>query len=169
MADLASRERLQPSLLDRLTDKAPERMRESFEQQTLSGQQLRQAVLRDLAWLLNTVNLSTTQDLAGEPLAAKSAINYGLPGFTGLHRYSSKVAGLEAAIVQAIRAFEPRIRPDSVKVAARSADYGDSAHALLFDIEGELWAQPAPQQIFIETSIDIETQLAIVSDARVRG
>ncbi len=64
MHEIASRERLQPSLLDRLTDAAPEQTRETFEQQTLGMQQLRQAVLRDLAWLLNTTNLAATEDLS---------------------------------------------------------------------------------------------------------
>jgi len=169
MADLASRERLQPSLLDRLTDHAPEHKRESFEQQTLSTPQLRQAVLRDLASLLNTVNLATTEDLAAAPLAAKSVINYGIPGFTGLLRSSSKAAGLEAAVVEAIRAFEPRIRPDTLQVRAHGPDQDSPMPALLFAIEGELWAQPAPQQVFLETSIEIETRLAIVTDTRARG
>ena len=48
MAELTLRERLQPSLLDRLTDLAPENRRESLDQQSLSTQQMRQAVLRDL-------------------------------------------------------------------------------------------------------------------------
>ncbi len=168
MADFASRERLQPSLLDRLTDHAPEHKRELFEQQTLSTAQLRQAVLRDLAALLNTVNLATTEDLAAAPLAAKSVINYGIPGFTGLLRSSGKTAGLEAAIVEAIRAFEPRIRPDTLQVRAHGSDADGPAPALMFAIEGELWAQPAPLPVFLETSIEIETRLAVVTDARAR-
>ena len=129
---------------------------------------VRRAVLRDLAWLLNTVNFATTEDLAQAPLAARSAVNFGLPGFAGLLRSSSQVTGLEAAIVQAIRAFDPRIRPDTVRVRAHLPDPDNPAPTLLFDIEGELWAQPAPQQIFIETSIEIETRLAVVTDAAQR-
>ncbi|MEJ0046333.1 MAG: hypothetical protein WDN04_09545 [Rhodospirillales bacterium] len=68
--NLASRERLQPSLLDRLTDAAPEHTRDSADQQVLSMAALRQAVLRDLAWLLNTTNLATTEDLAKTPQVA---------------------------------------------------------------------------------------------------
>ena len=168
MADLASRERLQPSLLDRLTDHAPEQRRESFGQQTLSAAQLRQAVLRDLTWLLNTVNLGTVEDLASAPLAVRSTINYGVPGFAGLLRSSSKAASLEVDILQAIRAFEPRIRPDTLRVRARNSDEDSPMHALLFTIEGEIWAQPAPQPVFFETSIEVESRLAVVTDARGR-
>jgi len=57
MAELAPRERLQPSLLDRLTDDEPDQEVESRERRVLSVRGLREGVLRDLAWLLNTTNL----------------------------------------------------------------------------------------------------------------
>ena len=60
MADLTPQERLQPSLLDRLTDSAPDTKRESRDRRVLSMRRLRSAVLRDLAWLLNTGHLETT-------------------------------------------------------------------------------------------------------------
>ena len=169
MSELASRERLQPSLLDRLTDDAPEHKRESLDQQTLSMQQLRRAVLRDLAWLLNTTNLVATEDLDGSPLAAKSTINFGIPSFAGLIGTARKVGSLESGIAEAIRAFEPRIRADSLKVRLRPAQSDQPSAALTFEIQGELWAQPVPQQLFLETMIELETRMAVVTDAKVRG
>ena len=169
MSDIASRERLQPSLLDRLTDDAPEQKRESFDRQTLNMMQLRQAVLRDLAWLLNSTNLATTTDLKATPLAARSAINYGIPGFAGLIRSAGQLTGLESALVEAIRAFEPRIRPETLKVRMRERMDDDPGASVQFEIRGELWAYPAPQQIFVETAIDLETHLAKVTDVRARG
>ena len=53
MAELTAQERLQPSLLDRLVDNAPDEKRESDDKRTLTKQALRQAVLRDLGWLFN--------------------------------------------------------------------------------------------------------------------
>ena len=169
MGELAIRERLQPSLLDRLTDDAPEHKRESLDQQSLSMQQLRRAVLRDLAWLLNTTNLVATEDLDGAPLAAKTTINFGIPSFAGLIGTARKVGSLEAGIAEAIRAFEPRIRPDSLKVRLRAAADSQTASALTFEIQGELWAQPVPQQLFLETMIELETRMAVVTDARARS
>lgn len=163
--ELFRRERLQPSLLDRLTDSAPEHRRESLEQQTLTMTQLRQAVLRDLAWLLNTTNLGATEDLSLFPRVADSALNFGVPGFTGLIAESERVADLEAAIADAIRRFEPRIRPETVRVQARAGDENRIGRSLIFEISGELWGQPVPQQLFLETEIDIETRLAVVADA----
>lgn len=154
-------------MLDRLTDDAPEHSRETYEQQTLSMQQLRAAVLRDLAWLLNTTNLTTTEDLL--PLTAKSTINFGIPGLAGKSDSAVRIGSLEAGILEAIRAFEPRIKPDSLRISVRTADRNRPSPALVFEIEGELWAQPLPQQLFLETAIELETRLAVVTDVRARG
>ena len=54
MAERANPETLQPSLLDRLTDDAPDTAVEAASQATMNLRQLRKAVMRDLAWLLNT-------------------------------------------------------------------------------------------------------------------
>lgn len=168
MADLSRRERLQPSLLDRLTDNNPEHRRESLDQQTLTMSQLRQAVLRDLAWLLNTTNLEATEDLDGTPRVAAAVLNFGVPGFAGLVAASERVSTLESAIEDAIRRFEPRIRADSLRVRVREATEDQAVPTLVFDIHGELWAQPVPQQLFLETSIDIDTRLAVVTDVKAR-
>jgi type VI secretion system protein ImpF len=166
---LSSRERLQPSLLDRLTDATPEQAREGADQQVLSMAALRQAVLRDLAWLLNTTNLQTTSDLENTPHVAASTVNFGIPGFAGLIAASDKARALETALVTAIKTFEPRIDPATLRVRARAQGGEDSPTALVFDIEGELWAQPVPQLLFLETAIELETRLAVVKDARPRG
>lgn len=169
MAETSSRERLQPSLLDRLTDNAPESRRETFDQQTLTFPQLRQAVMRDIAWLLNTTNLATTDDLDGLPLIVKSTINYGVPGLAGLINTSSRLHSIESGIAEAIRTFEPRIRPDTLEVRQRENGRDQASPAISFEIEGELWAQPVPEQLFLETSIELETRLAVVTDSRTRG
>jgi type VI secretion system protein ImpF len=169
MANLVTRERLQPSLLDRLTDQNPDASRESLDQQTLSMQALRQAVLRDLAWLLNSTNLATTGDLDAYPLAKASTLNYGIPGFTGMIAGHRSLRSLESAIEEAIRLYEPRIKPDTLRVTAREQTEDNPLPALTFLIEGELWAQPVPQQLFLETSIEIETRLAIVTDPQRSG
>lgn len=169
MAETTSRERLQPSLLDRLTDNAPETRRETFDQQTLTFLQLRQAVLRDIAWLLNTTNLATTDDLAGLALTAKSTVNYGVPGLAGAINTSSRLDSIEAGIAEAIRAFEPRIRPETLTVRLREDGRDQASPAISFEIEGELWAQPVPEQLFLETSIELETRMAVVTDSRTRG
>jgi type VI secretion system protein ImpF len=166
MAEPVSRERLQPSLLDRLTDLAPEQSRETFEQQTLGLIQLRQAVLRDLAWLLNTTNMGAAEDLGATPLAQKSTINFGVPGLAGTIGTTNKLSAIETGIAEAIRAFEPRIRAETLKVRLRPAAEDTPTPSLTFEIRGELWAQPVPQQLFLETAIELETRMAVITDVR---
>src|SRR4030095_2997094 len=83
VAELTQKERLQPSLLDRLTDHEPEQRQESREKRILSPNKLRESVRRDLTWLFNTPNLATVEDLDRFPLVAESVVNYGLPSLAG--------------------------------------------------------------------------------------
>jgi len=54
MAELTPLEKLQPCLLDRLTDDEPNISEESRNQRVISVQRYRRGVLRDLEWLFNT-------------------------------------------------------------------------------------------------------------------
>jgi len=92
MAELTTQERLQPSLLDRLTDDEPDSKQESRERRVLSLPRLREAVLRDLAWLFNTTHLAVAEDLSNYPYVARSVLNFGMPELTG-----ATVAGLDRA------------------------------------------------------------------------
>lgn len=166
MSGLRGRERLQPSLLDRLTDTAPGQKRDAPDQQVLTMAQLRQAVLRDLAVLFNTTNLATLTDLSATPLAAGATLNYGIPGFAGMIESSVRLVALERELADAIRAFEPRIKPETLRVRARGSRADNANAVLVFEIEGELWAQPVPQVLFLETAIELETRLAVVTDVK---
>jgi type VI secretion system protein ImpF len=166
MSGVRGRERLQPSLLDRLTDQAPSQKRDPPDQQVLTMAQLRQSVLRDLAALLNTTDLATLDDLEAFPLAAKSTLNYGIPGFAGMVESSARVQGLERELTDAIRNFEPRIRPETLRVRSRGGRADSASAVMVFEIEGELWAQPVPLQLFLETAIELETRLAVVTEVK---
>ncbi len=155
MAELTSQERLQPSLLDRLTDTEPDNQKESRNKRVLSMRRLRESVMRDLEWLLNSCNLAAVQDLSDYPEAANSVINYGMPDLAGGTASGYDVGVLERVIRQAIWDFEPRLLRESVKVRALLS--GDRSHerVLAFDIEGLLWAQPLPLQLYLKTEVDL--------------
>lgn len=164
MAELTNQERLQPSLLDRLTDDSPDKAVESREQRVLSLRQLRQSVLRDLSWLLNTSALNTMIDLADYPFAARSVVNYGMPLSSGTSVNGMDAAKIERKIKQAIINFEPRILADSLTVKLITDEQKMNQQAVSFTIEGELWAQPLPMHLFIRSSFDLETGEATVKD-----
>jgi type VI secretion system protein ImpF len=162
VAELTAKERLQPSLLDRLTDNEPEATQESREKRVLSPSRLRDSVRRDLAWLFNTPNLASVIDLDRFPLVTQSVVNYGLPPLAGRNVSGIEVGTLERLLRQAIVNFEPRLLPSSVKVRL-SADLKSMTHnALSFYIEAELWAQPLPLRLFLRTEIDLEAGSASV-------
>ncbi len=157
MAELVAKERLQPALLDRLTDHAPSEQTESREQRVMSYRQLRQSVLRDLSWLLNTTAFEAMQDLSASPHVARSVINYGIPALSGTSASSIEPELLAYKIKQAIIDFEPRILASSLNVEIFMADQEMSHNALSFKIEGDLWAQPLPVHLFIRSDLDLET------------
>src|SRR4051794_713407 len=106
MADLMPRERLQPSLLDRLTDHAPEQRNESREARVLTERELRECVRRDLASLLNTTHLAAIEALDDYPEVARSVLNYGIPDLAGQTLSSIDEPQLQRLLREAICSYE---------------------------------------------------------------
>lgn len=156
MVGLTQKERLQPSLLDRLTDDQPERKQESRDQRVLTIQKLRDCVLRDLSWLFNTVNLNAIQDLSSYPEIMRSVINYGMPDLAGHTASSVEVHSLERLLKQAILDYEPRLLRNSVRVKLKLSESRMNHNAMTFDVEADLWADPVPLHMYMKTEIDLE-------------
>jgi len=164
MAELLQSERLQPSLLDRLTDEDPLANNESREQRVLSSRQLRLSVLRDLRWLLNTTGIDSMVDLSEYPFVANSVVNYGSPLISGVTLSGIDASKIVRKVKQAIIDFEPRIIANTLKVDLVVDDKKMSDNALSFQIEGDLWAQPLPLHLYIRSDIDLETGEFTVKD-----
>ncbi|MCM8857360.1 MAG: type VI secretion system baseplate subunit TssE [Candidatus Thiodiazotropha sp.] len=162
-------ELLQPSLFDRLTDDEPGKTRESQDKRAISMRRLRQMVLRDLASLLNTTNLATTEDLAPYPEVERSVLNYGLSELSGHLVSGMDLNRLERMVRQAVQNFEPRILPQTVKVRSIRDTGKESHNRLMFEIEGQLWAVPTPSHMLIKTQIDLEEGGVTLSDAFSTG
>ena len=164
---LTPQERLQPALLDRLTDDEPDKKLEPREHRVLSKSRMRQAVLRDLAWLFNATRLETGMGMGmGRwPYARRSVINFGLPALSGQTASTVEIHDLERDIRQAILDFEPRILPDTLEVTALvELSELDHHNVIGIQIHGMLWAQPVPLELLIRTEIDLETGKGQISD-----
>jgi type VI secretion system protein ImpF len=165
MPELTPQERLQPALLDRLTDEQPAAQQEGREQRVMTKSRLRQAVLRDLAWLFNATRLEADQDLDGLTYVRRSVVNFGLPALSGRSASSIDITTLERAIRQAIVDFEPRILPSTLQVKALlEASALDHHNVIGVEIHGELWAQPVPLELLVRTEIDLETGKVQIAD-----
>ncbi len=169
MADLTPKERLQPSLLDRLTDNAPSQTQESRDDRVLSPRRLKASVLRDLTWLLNTCDLASARDLAPYPEVVQSVLNFGLPDLAGRNVSGMDIPTLERELRRAILRFEPRILRQTLVVRAVVDESHMSHNAIRFDIEGELWGQPLPQQLYLKTEVDLESGDVAVFEASAMG
>ncbi len=169
MAELAPRERLQPSLLDRLTDDEPDKQTESRDKRVLSMQRLREAVRRDLGWLFNTCHLAATCDLDPYPQVASSVLNFGIPDLAGRTSADIDIRSVEGMLRQAILHFEPRILPDTLSVRVVVDEDSMAHNAMVFDIEGQLWADPAPMYLFLKTELDFELGDVRIRDESGRG
>ena len=156
MAELTQKERLQPSLLDRLVDDEPDKKVESRDKRVLNLRQLRAAVLRDLAWLMNTSRLDALEDLEPYPEVKRSVLNYGIPDLTGHTASSIDTKDLERMLRQAVLDYEPRLLRDSLRIKLVINEDQMNHNAMTFNIEAQLWAQPAPLHILLRTELDLE-------------
>jgi type VI secretion system protein ImpF len=159
MAELASRERLQPALLDRLTDDAPDNHQpEPREARVINKSRFRQAVLRDMAWLLNATRMGGSEELAGLEHVEGSVLNYGLPALSGETASTVDVLDLEDRIRQAILFYEPRILSHTLEVHAIFSENELNQHNVVsIEIRGSLWAHPIPLEMLLRTDLDLET------------
>lgn len=163
MADAPTRDRLYPSLLDRLTDEDPSRTAEAREGRSSSMSRLRESVLRDLNWLFNATQLS--DDLDAYPEVRASVVNYGLPALSGRAASSIGLKDLTQELREMLLRFEPRLIPHTVRVHAESADEM-SHNVITFRIEAQLWSQPIPLEIFMRTELDLESGQTKVVEAK---
>lgn len=168
MSKLAGNDRWQPALLERLTDHEPDQCTESREFRAMSMRQLRESVLRDLAALLNATNLSSHDVSASYPLIERSVLNYGLPTLAGGTFSTLDIADITSAISKAIRYFEPRIAAHSLRVSSMPSNSRARQNVIAFLIEGDLFALPYPERLYVRTEVDLERREIFVS-ARDKG
>lgn len=169
MAELTPNERLQPCLLDRLTDNEPAKSKESRDTRVFSHNQIRAAVLRDLSWLLNTPTRLDPEELEDYPNVRTSVLNYGVPDLCGVVASGLNVTELERIISGSIVAFEPRILRRSVGVRALYDPYQLNGSGIALKISGDLWSMPVPDPLYLKTDVDLESGSFEISEGSKRG
>lgn len=166
MAELSFKHRLQPSLIDRLTDDAPEELEETRETRGLSEPQLREHIRRGLASLFNTTQLGASRDLARFPEACGSTLNYGIADLAGLTLSSVDMEQLTRTLREAVERFEPRLLPSSLTSRPHIDRGSHGRNAIVFDIEAELWSQPLPISLHLRSEIDLESGAVEIDEQR---
>lgn len=148
MARSATEALVTQSVLDRLTA-----VEEWPATRSQSLRFYKEALKRDLEWLLNT-RQPPIPELVEYPLARTSVINFGLPDITSLGLSSASDHGrLRKAIEICLRNYEPRLM--DVRVTLEGSDTAD--RRLRFHIEGNMKLDPAPEEISFDTVLELSS------------
>jgi type VI secretion system protein ImpF len=150
------------SVLDRLIDDDPRTSIEAPLTRAQSVRTLRDAVRRDLEWLLNTRQVAFPPSEGFRELN-RSVYVYGLPDFTGFTLASAAAeARLTRQLQFALKLFEPRL----ARVRVTPLDpLAASSRTFRFRIEGLLMMDPAPEHISFDTVLKLSTNQCEVQDA----
>jgi type VI secretion system protein ImpF len=140
--DAASKNRLRPSLLDRLTDHAPDSQVELPRDQTVTENELRELVRRDLSWLFNTTHMAADTDLSAHPNVQSSILNFGIVDLTGQMLSSIQLDKLQQRVLEALRSYEPRLASETIQIGVQIGSNKFGSSALIIDIAGQLRAEP---------------------------
>lgn len=160
MAGPLPREILRHSVLDRLTSGTKGRGGDL----RISVTELRQAVRRDIEWLLNT-RQSLLPGLDELPEARSSHLAYGIPDLTQFAtRSAADRQRLSGIIAEVLRKFEPRLLPDRLSVEP-SPEADPGGLRLHFVIRGVLHMEPILEPITFDTSIEMASGAIAVTAA----
>lgn len=154
MAKREAERSVQQSLLDRLIDDDP---RGSVDPQITWAQSvkdLKDAVRRDLEWLLNTRRIVNTAPEAFEEVN-RSLYHYGLPDISSL---SADAPDTEVRLIrqveETVELFEPRL--SNVRVSPVKTDEKDTRQ-IRFLIEALLEMEPEAEQVVFDTVLEISS------------
>lgn len=159
MASAKSQEILRSSVLDRLTGANGG----GSPYGSIGLRELKQAVMRDLEWLLNT-RMWWPGDFEELEESERSNLTYGLPDLS-TYSWTNPVDQdrICSLIEEAVKSFEPRLMKRSVKVELVPSEEVDD-FAVKLRIEAVLHVEPYHEPVSFDTDIHVDT-----GEVRVKG
>ena len=155
-------QRFVPSLIDRLVDAAPLAASEPLRP-AHSIEQLKDAVARDVEYLLNARHGSSRAALDRYPNARHSIAGFGLDDFAAMSMSSlDDRAAICRSIERAILDHEPRLRHAKVEIDLR----GTATQRLCFSIRAMLVAHPMQEPVNFDAVLQTTTQSYAVQTGR---
>jgi type VI secretion system protein ImpF len=113
----------------------------------------REALKRDVEWLLNT-RRPPIENIAKFERARATIVNYGLSDITALGLSSaSDQKRLRKALEECLREFEPRLT--DVVVTLQESQSAD--RRLRFHVQGLMRINPAPEEISFDTVLELSS------------
>jgi type VI secretion system protein ImpF len=154
------------SVLDRLIDREPDTQVEAPLTRAQSVRVLKQAVRRDLEWLLNTRRIA---DQPGDelPELQQSLYSYGLQDFSSYTMASvADQTKLMRQLLSTVKLFEPRLEGVRV-IPVESNESG--MQRLTLRIEGLLKMDPSPEPVSFDTVIELKSGVCRLSGGANAG
>lgn len=126
----------------------------------ISSHQLKDYVVRDLLYLLNTTSYFYKNGRADETDTAytHSVLNYGIEPISGRQVSEINWLDVESNIKLAIQLFEPRISQEGLAVKCLLDHEGIAKHNQMnIEIKGLIRSTPYPERFVLHTNLDVET------------
>ena len=116
---------------------------------------LRSVIQRDVAWLLNDIQFEATTPLDDYPEVRTSVLNQGLPELIGRSLDSDTMARRTQEITTALKAFEQRIRPETIRVLFDTSKI-ETENKLVFSVSGEIRNAVEESWVQFSTTVDLD-------------
>jgi type VI secretion system protein ImpF len=147
-----------PSLLDRFSQQLPTESSNATQGLgDLPIANIEEAIVRDLNWLLTTSSLEMSRDLSRWPQIRKSVLNYGINVASGPMIGNPDILAIERSIKKSIEAFEPRLRPDSLRVEAALDPNISNHRQMLIRVTAQYIHQGQCLPIAFQAAIELES------------
>ena len=163
MQNISVKQKLRPSILDRIIDDSPEvNQKDSQVNKQFNLNYLKSSVRKDLEKLFNSrYRISDIPEELTE--IHNSLINYGLPDLATINMIDiDKRSDFCKHIEKTIKYFEPRFQSVRVKYL-ENIDYTD--RTLRFRIEAMLSAEPMPEKIIFDSILEPITRTVSIEEA----
>ena len=151
-----------PSIIERLKSGGTDRRSDTELRVDIDA--MRDEVREHVSALLNT-RTAEVDALDGHPEAAKSILAYGVPDLSSFfHGSQQDKQRLITHIERAIRTFEPRLDPQSVRVEGVRDSSTEQGLKARLRVHAVLRIHPFRAPIMFDTAIDADTQAVTVKE-----
>jgi type VI secretion system protein ImpF len=123
---------------------------------TFSERELRAVVIRDIAWIINDIQFGAAVALDEYPEVVTSVLNQGVSDLTSMQLARASLERRARDLADAIRAFEPRLVPASVRVTFDTADV-QNENKVRFVIHGELKGAIDDRYVELKTAVALDS------------
>ena len=136
-----------------------DRLMQHIPSASISHSQLRELVIRDLLYLLNTASYYTDNHAYfSQNETYRCVMNYGIHPLSGKRASEIDWLDVENNITASIRAFESRILAESLEVKCLTKHVDDILHnQVSIQITGLIRSSPHPERFVLTTKLDLET------------